>query len=84
MELRRDEQGVAHIIGLSGGKDSTCLALLLKEHEPRPYNYVCTPTGNELPDMLEALKMVSNFNWKNNRTHLLEIVNAAIVKANEI
>lgn len=33
------------------------------------------------PDLLEALKMVSNFNWKNNRTHLLEIVNAAIDKA---
>lgn len=52
-ELKRDESGIAHIVGLSGGKDSTCLAILLAEEEPRPYNYVCTPTGNELPPMLD-------------------------------
>lgn len=33
------------------------------------------------PELLEALKMAANFNWKNNRTHLLEIVNVAIAKA---
>ncbi len=49
----RDENGILHVIGLSGGHDSTLLAFLLKEREPRPYNYVCTPTGNELPDMYE-------------------------------
>jgi hypothetical protein len=36
-----------HIIGLSGGKDSTALALRLAEVEPRAYTYLCTPTGNE-------------------------------------
>lgn len=41
-----------HVIGLSGGKDSTALALRLSEVEPREYDYVCTPTGDELPDML--------------------------------
>lgn len=46
-----DTDGVYHIVGLSGGHDSTLLSLLLKEREPRPYNYICTPTGNELPDM---------------------------------
>ena len=51
--LERDENGIAHIVGLSGGKDSTCLALWLNENEPRPYNYVCTPTGDELPEMVE-------------------------------
>jgi 3'-phosphoadenosine 5'-phosphosulfate sulfotransferase (PAPS reductase)/FAD synthetase len=50
--LERDENGIAHIVGLSGGKDSTCLALWLAENEPRPYNYVCTPTQDELPDMV--------------------------------
>ncbi len=39
-----------HVVPLSGGKDSTATALWLKENEPREYVYVCTPTGNELPD----------------------------------
>lgn len=42
-----------HIVALSGGKDSTALALRLKEIEPRDYVYVCTPTGDELPEMIE-------------------------------
>jgi len=36
-----------HVVALSGGKDSTALALRLAEVEPRDYVYVCTPTGNE-------------------------------------
>lgn len=52
MDIDRDEQGVAHIVALSGGKDSTCLALALREREPRPYTYVYTPTGDELPEMV--------------------------------
>jgi 3'-phosphoadenosine 5'-phosphosulfate sulfotransferase (PAPS reductase)/FAD synthetase len=50
--LRRDADGIAHIGGLSGGKDSVAMALLLIEREPRPYNWVCTPTGDELPSMI--------------------------------
>ena len=42
---------VQHIVALSGGKDSTALALRLAELEPREYVYVCTPTGDELPEM---------------------------------
>lgn len=49
--LERDENGVLHVVGLSGGHDSTILSVLLKEWEPRPYNYLCTPTGDELPEM---------------------------------
>lgn len=41
----------AHVVGLSGGKDSTCLALWLKENEPRPYTFICNATGDELPEM---------------------------------
>lgn len=40
-----------HIVALSGGKDSTAMALRLAEVEPRDYIYVITPTGNELPEM---------------------------------
>lgn len=43
--------GGYHVVPLSGGKDSTALALRLKEMEPRNYIYLCTPTGNELPEM---------------------------------
>jgi 3'-phosphoadenosine 5'-phosphosulfate sulfotransferase (PAPS reductase)/FAD synthetase len=50
-DMARDEYGIAHIVPVSGGKDSTCLALALKEREPRPYTYVYTPTGDELPEM---------------------------------
>lgn len=46
-----------HIVALSGGKDSTAMALRLNEVEPRDYIYVCTPTGNE-PDEMFA-------HWKN-------------------
>jgi 3'-phosphoadenosine 5'-phosphosulfate sulfotransferase (PAPS reductase)/FAD synthetase len=49
--IERDENGVLHVVALSGGGDSTCLAELLREREPRPYTYVCTPTGDELPEM---------------------------------
>ena len=41
-----------HVIALSGGKDSTALALRLAEVEPRDYIYLITPTGDELPEML--------------------------------
>jgi 3'-phosphoadenosine 5'-phosphosulfate sulfotransferase (PAPS reductase)/FAD synthetase len=51
VNLTRDSEGVAHIVGLSGGKDSTALAFWLRDNEPRPYNYVITPTGDELPEM---------------------------------
>mgnify|MGYP007083461494 CR=1 FL=1 len=40
-----------HVVGLSGGKDSTALALWLVENEPREYEFICNATGNELPEM---------------------------------
>lgn len=43
--------GEIHIVGVSGGKDSTALALRLKEISPQDYIYICTPTGDELPEM---------------------------------
>jgi len=40
-----------HIVALSGGKDSTAMALRLAEVEPMDYTYICTPTGNEPKEM---------------------------------
>jgi 3'-phosphoadenosine 5'-phosphosulfate sulfotransferase (PAPS reductase)/FAD synthetase len=40
-----------HVVALSGGKDSTAMALRLAEVEPRDYEFICTPTGAELPEM---------------------------------
>lgn len=43
-----------HIVAVSGGKDSTAMALRLRELNPdQPYMFVCTPTGDELPEMFE-------------------------------
>lgn len=41
-----------HIVALSGGKDSSAMALRLMEVEPRAYVFCYTPTGRELPEML--------------------------------
>jgi hypothetical protein len=51
--IERDPAGILHVVALSGGHDSTALAFLLREREPRPYCYVCTPTGDELREMFD-------------------------------
>jgi len=41
-----------HIVAISGGKDSCAMALRLQELNPDiDYEYVITPTGDELPEM---------------------------------
>lgn len=45
-----------HIVGLSGGGDSTAMALWLTEHEPRDHTFICNATGNELPEMFDHLR----------------------------
>lgn len=42
---------MTEIVALSGGKDSTAMALRLQEIGGADYEYVCTPTGDELPEM---------------------------------
>jgi hypothetical protein len=39
------------IVAISGGKDSTAMALRLAEIEPADYQFCITPTGRELPTM---------------------------------
>lgn len=50
---RDPSDGKFHVMGASGGHDSTVLGCLLTKAEPRVYNFVCTPTGDELPEMFE-------------------------------
>jgi 3'-phosphoadenosine 5'-phosphosulfate sulfotransferase (PAPS reductase)/FAD synthetase len=50
-DLSRIPREPVHVVALSGGKDSTALALRLAEVEPRDYVFICTPTGNETADM---------------------------------
>lgn len=41
-----------NVVAISGGKDSVAMALRLKEVEPQiDFDYLITPTGNELPEM---------------------------------
>lgn len=40
------------IVAVSGGKDSTAMALELQEREPGDYEFAITPTGRELPPMV--------------------------------
>lgn len=51
---------IKHIVGLSGGKDSTALALALRERNPQDYEYICTPTGNELPELFDHLSVLED------------------------
>jgi 3'-phosphoadenosine 5'-phosphosulfate sulfotransferase (PAPS reductase)/FAD synthetase len=44
-----------HVIGISGGKDSTAMAMRLMETEPRDYEFICNATGNELPELFTHL-----------------------------
>lgn len=48
------------VVALSGGKDSTAMALRLREVEPdNHFVAICTPTGNELPVMFDHWKHVA-------------------------
>ena len=49
-----------HIVALSGGKDSTAMALRLAEVKPREYQFVITPTGDELPEMYKHWKKLED------------------------
>lgn len=48
-----------HVVGLSGGKDSTALALRLVELYPaHNWEFICNLTGNELPELFAHLHLL--------------------------
>lgn len=51
---------VRHILGLSGGKDSTALAIYLRDRVPE-MEYVFTDTGKELPEVYEYLDRLETY-----------------------
>lgn len=58
--IRYDAKGRMHAVALSGGHDSSAMALELVERYPDiPFNFVCTPTGNELPAMFAHWRRLS-------------------------
>ncbi|NIP95843.1 MAG: phosphoadenosine phosphosulfate reductase family protein, partial [Akkermansiaceae bacterium] len=51
-----------HILALSGGKDSTALAILMREKHPDlPIEYCFADTGRELPDLYRFLDDLEGF-----------------------
>lgn len=54
------EKQVRHICGLSGGKDSTALALYMRDRVPE-MEYVFTDTGKELQETYDYLALVEAF-----------------------
>lgn len=54
------QQPVRHIVSLSGGKDSTALAIYLRDRIPN-LEYVFCDTGEELPETYEYLKKLEVF-----------------------
>lgn len=51
---------VRHILNLSGGKDSTALAIYLRDKIP-DLEYVFCDTGEELPETYEYLTMLEAY-----------------------
>jgi 3'-phosphoadenosine 5'-phosphosulfate sulfotransferase (PAPS reductase)/FAD synthetase len=56
---RQPPDAARHVVPVSGGKDSTAMALWLNDHEPRDYLYITTPTGNELPDWFAHMRTLA-------------------------
>ena len=56
------DTSIRHIVSLSGGKDSSALAVLMKERYPEiPVEYVFCDTEYELPETYEYLDKLEAF-----------------------
>lgn len=73
-----DDPTIRHIVSLSGGKDSTALAIYLKQRHPQiPAEYVFCDTGTELPETYEYLARLEAYLGKRVvRLDALDIIGA--------
>ena len=54
------DQPVRHLLGLSGGKDSSALAIYLRDRVPE-MEYFFADTGAELPETLEYIDLLEDY-----------------------
>jgi 3'-phosphoadenosine 5'-phosphosulfate sulfotransferase (PAPS reductase)/FAD synthetase len=58
--MATEEKPVRHILSLSGGKDSTALAIYLRDRVPE-MEYIFHDTGKELPDTLDYIERLEAY-----------------------
>ena len=62
MKQVSDEKDYKHVLGLSGGKDSSALAIYMRENFPElDIQYFFTDTGAELKEVYEYLNMLEGY-----------------------
>ena len=55
-------ENVKHVLGLSGGKDSSALAIYMRDNYPDlDIEYFFTDTGEELDEVYEYLNMLEGY-----------------------
>ena len=55
------DNNMRHVVNLSGGKDSTAMAIYMRQRYPQiPVEYVFCDTGCELPETYEYLEQEQN------------------------
>ncbi len=59
-----DEKKVRHVLGISGGKDSTALAIYMRDKVPNIEYFFCD-TGKELPETYDYLAQLEKYLGKN-------------------
>ena len=57
-----EEKKVKHVLGISGGKDSTALAVYMRDNHPEiDIDYFFTDTGKELPEVYSFLSKLEGY-----------------------